>query len=422
VVQYLKKATHQQTRIYNSQLVLKTIYDQGPISRASVARLTKLNRATVSELVAELIERGLVAEIGRGRSTGGTLPILLSVVDDALHLISLDLSGEMFTGAVVNLRGEIRHRLVASQPARDGAQAEAMVYELVDALQAATQHPLLGIGIGAPGLIDSEKGTILEAVNLGWRNLPLGQLLRERYFLPVHIANDSQVAALAEQIFGECASQSSLIVIKINRGVGSGIVVDGRLYQGEGFAAGEIGHVRVVENGQPCRCGNTGCLETVASCSAVLRQAVELAAQTSDSVFFTRNGQSGSITLEELTRALQAGDPLACQVVQKAGYYLGIAIAYMVSTLNIQRVLLTGDITIFGQPWLETIRATVRQRILPKLASKVQIDINCLGTDVVILGASALLLTSELGLSLAHYAVPSQIVKEVQLMEMGGGQ
>jgi hypothetical protein len=127
----LRKATHQQTKSYNSGLVLKTIFDQGLISRADVARQTRLTRVTVSDIVAELIDRGLVAEVGRGPSTGGKTPILLSVVDDSHHLIAIDLAEDEFRGAVVNLRGVIRHMIHLPRCGQDGDQALEMVYELV---------------------------------------------------------------------------------------------------------------------------------------------------------------------------------------------------------------------------------------------------------------------------------------------------
>lgn len=401
----ISKATHQQTKAFNTRLVLKTIFDNEQISRADVSRITRLTRVTVSEIVAELLETGLVAEIGHGPSTGGKAPILLSVVDDARHLISLDLAAGVFRGAVVNLRGQVQHVIHMPSADRDGQQAVALVYELIDALLAASTHPILGIGIGAPGLIDSEQGIILQAINLDWRDLPLGKLLHEHYHLPVHIANDSQVAALAEFTFGSCQENTSLVAIKIGRGIGSGIIINGQLYQGEGFSAGEIGHVQTVEKGVLCRCGNYGCLETVASCASIARQAKSLALQQPESLLnqFVINSQE--ITFEHVAAAFRAGDELACQIGVDAAHYLGSAIAYLASALNIQHVILLGDITAFGNNWLELVHQEIRRRILASTAHRVKLSFGCLGTDVVILGASALLLTRELGLSLTRFQV-----------------
>src|SRR5207245_9023413 len=147
------KATHRQTRAYNNRLVLRTIYDRNPISRAERARATGLTRTTVSELVADMISEGLTEEVGRGPSNGGKAPILLRFSDDARHLIGIDLGSSEFRGAVVNLRGQMRHSVGLPLGGRNGDDALELVYELIDHLLAATDRPLLGIGIGQPGLV-----------------------------------------------------------------------------------------------------------------------------------------------------------------------------------------------------------------------------------------------------------------------------
>ena len=192
-----QKATSKQTKAYNTRLVLRTIYDHDRISRADIARATGLTRPTVSDAVAGLSRRGLVEEVGQGPSAGGKPPILLSVIDDSRHAIGIDLASDEFRGAVVNRRGEIRHRASLPLDGRDGEVALERVYELVDHLLSATGSPLLGIGIGTPGLMDPTKGIVRRAVNLDWQDLPLRSLLKQRYGLPLYLANDPQVAALA---------------------------------------------------------------------------------------------------------------------------------------------------------------------------------------------------------------------------------
>jgi glucokinase-like ROK family protein len=393
------KATHQQTKTYNQQLVLKAIFDHGQISRAEVARMTELTRVTVSEIVADLLKKGLVAEVGRGPSAGGKSPILLSVVEDAYHLIGVDLANDEFRGAVVNLRGDLVHSL--SLPLlNQGEAALEQVYELVDALIARTAQPLLGIGIGTPGLLDTDRGIIRQAVNLGWKDLPLGSLLQARFHLPVYLANDSQVTALAEQIFGAGKGELNLVVVKVGRGIGAGIVLNGQLHQGDGFGAGEIGHIAIDPAGEPCRCGNNGCVETVASTRAIARRARALAGAHPESLLNRLAPDPAMLTIEEVLQAYAAGDSLARQVALEAGRALGFAIATLVSVLNAHRILLVGSVTRFGQPWLEAVCAEVRRCSLAVLAQETEIDFGDLGANAVILGASALLLTRELGLSL----------------------
>ncbi|HKP53582.1 MAG TPA: ROK family transcriptional regulator [Chloroflexia bacterium] len=399
---YMQKATQQQTKSYNSRLVLKTIYDQGRISRAEVARLTDLTRTTVSDIVVELQEKGLVEEVGYGQSIGGRSPILLSVVDDARHLISVDLANDEFRGAVVNLRNEVVITSSVPVQGRGGGEALALVYELIDGLISNAGKPILGIGIGTPGLVDTTNGVVVRAVNLDWRDLPLGNLLNERYDLPVYVANDSQLAALAQYMFGGKEYGGNMIVIKIGHGVGAGIVLDGHLFQGDGFGAGEIGHITALENGPQCRCGNFGCLETVVSNPAINRRARTLALSDTKSLLNTPADPSHEISVDDIARAFQVGDVVARQVVLETGRYLGVALANLVGTLNIRRVVLMGDIARFSTPLLEVIRQEMLRRALPTLAQDTQIELAELHPDAVILGASALLLTHELGLSLAR--------------------
>ena len=394
----MKKATRQQTKAHNSRLILKTIYDEGEISRADVARLTGLTRTTVSDAVAKLIEGGLVAEVGLGPSAGGKPPTLLSVVDDSRYLIGIDLAESEFRGAVINLRGEIKHRLSLPIHDRDGNAALALVYELVDELVTIADSPILGIGIGTPGLMDARQGVVRDAVNLDWHNLPLGDLLEVRYELPVYVANDSQVAALAESTFGDSENLSNLILIKVGRGTGGGIVLNRQLYYGDGFGAGEIGHVAVVEDGELCRCGHYGCLETVTSSRAIVKRAQTIAENDPHSTLHQFAITPEEINADIVLQAFEAGDEALQSVIAEVGYYLGIAVANLVGALNIQRIVIAGNVARFGQALLEPIVQEVRQRSLAALANETRIEFTSLGPDIVILGAAALLLTHELGL------------------------
>jgi N-acetylglucosamine repressor len=394
-----QKATREQTKAYNSQLVLRTIYDRGQVSRAEVSRLTHLTRTTVSDVVAELQEQGLVEEVGYGPSAGGKLPILLSVVDDARHLIGLDLADSEFRGAVVNLRGKVQHRLNVPINERDGEEALALVYGLIDQLIARADSPILGIGIGTPGLMDAARGVVRYTVNLDWQNLPLGHLLETQYKLPVYIANDSQAAALAEYTFGHGRDIANLIVVKVGRGIGSGIVVNGQLYYGDGFGAGEIGHVVMVEGGQACRCGHFGCLETLVSSRTIVRQAQAIARKNPQSLLHRFAATPEAIDADAVLRSFEAGDETLRPVIAEAGRYLGIAVAYLVGAWNIHQIVLAGTVAGFGEALLEPIRREMRRRSLSTLADETDVSVSNLGADIVILGAAALLLSNELGLT-----------------------
>jgi N-acetylglucosamine repressor len=394
------KATHAQTRQHNHRLVLRTVYDFGPISRAEVARTTGLTRTTVSDVVGDLLGDGMVEEVGRGPSSGGKAPILLSIVGDARHVIGLDLGEGTFAGALVNLRGEIRRVVELPVDGRNGDDALAIVFRLVDELIAEAASPPLGIGVGTPGLVDTRTGTIRWAVNLDWQDLPLGGLLTERYGLPANVANDSQAAALAEYTFGDGRRLPNLITIKVGRGIGAGLVLNGSLFQGDGFGAGEIGHVAVVDDGAACHCGRFGCLETVASSGAIAARAATLAAELGTPLAALSRG--GELTFDDVVRAFAAGDPAARAAALEAARYLGQAAAGLIGALNIGRIVLDGPVTAFGDEWLATIADEARRRSLGLLSRDTEIEFGRLAPNVVVLGASALLITRELGLSLAR--------------------
>ncbi len=398
-----KKATHEQTRIHNTRLVFSTIYEREEISRAEIARMTHLTRPTVSDVVAELIDEGLIEEIGHAPSTGGKRAILLRVDASSRCLIGLDLAREDFRGALIDLRGNIRHRVTLPLQGNDGEAALNLVYALVDALVAAAQHPLLGIGIGAPGLVDAVDGVIHQAVNLNWHDVHLCDLLQARYQLPVYMANDCQAAALGEYTFGESDASElqrakDLVVIHTGKGVGAGIVLAGRLFHGNPLGAGEIGHVVVVENGEPCQCGNSGCLETLINNRGIVRRARVLAAEGPQSMLNQLTPDLEALTFEMVCRAFDAGDEAARQVIREVGQYLGVAAAYLVGVLGGCRILLAGRLLYFGQFLLDTIQDELSRRSLAVLVQVSEVDFVSLGGDIVMLGAAALLLHHELGL------------------------
>lgn len=369
-----KKATHQQTKQHNRDLVLKTIIDHDVISRAGIARCTNLTRATVSDMVAILTREGLVKEIGYGESIGGKAPILLSLVADSRYLLGLNLAQDKFIGAVVNLRGEIRDFVEYPVNGNNKEQALELVYRILDELTQKEWKPLVGIGVGTPGLVNTRDGVIVSAVNLEWQDLPLGQLLETRYKIPVLVLNDSQATAIGEFVYGgEHPGDQNLVVVNVRHGIGAGILVNGRLFQGDGGRAGEIGHVVVQEGGDLCRCGNRGCLETISSATAVLKK-LDLA------------------SLDQVQSAFEAGDPNAQQVVTNAAHYLGLSLAGIIGALNIQKIILTGDMTRFGVTWLETVDASMRNAALSRLFENTTLELGKLDYRACILGASAFLM------------------------------
>lgn len=376
----MKKATHQQTKQHNRDLILRTIFARESISRAEVARVTNLTRATVSDAVNGLLAEGLVKEIGMGESIGGKLPILLSINADARYLIGLNLAQDKFIGAVVNLRGEIKEMVEAPASNIDGQAALELIYQIIDQLRKTKPKPLVGIGVGTPGLINTREGVVISAVNLDWQDLPLQRLLENKFKLPVKILNDSQATAIGEFVYGgQHTTDENMIVVNVKYGIGSGILLNGKLFQGDGGGAGEIGHVVVQENGELCRCGKHGCLETISSSSAVMRQL-------------------NVKTLDKVKNAFDKGDERTKKTIGKAAHKLGISLANLIGTLNIHKIVLTGDMTVFGSSWLDEVNTSMRNAALTRLAEKTRIELGALDYRACILGASAFLLLDDYSL------------------------
>ncbi len=379
----MKKATRQHTKKHNRNLVLRTIFACNSVSRAEIARVTHLTRTTVSEIVSGLLEEGLVEEVGIGESIGGKSPILLSVAADSRYLIGLNLARDKFIGAIVNLRGEIRETVEAPVQDSNGDKALELVFKLIDQLLRKRVKPIVGIGIGTPGLVNTREGIVVNAVNLDWRDLPLGQMLEKKYKLPVSVLNDSQATAIGEFVYGGGhASDENLIVINMKHGIGSGILINGRLFQGDGGGAGEIGHVVVQGNNELCSCGKRGCLETISSARAVLK----------------------NLNLKSLDQAQEAyvsGDKKVVKVVNGAAYHLGMVLANLIGTLNIHRIVLTGDMTQFGAAWLDAVSEAMRNAVLARMSENTLLELGALDYRACILGASAFLLLDDYSLLFA---------------------
>lgn len=399
---HAKKATRGQLKAHNTALILRTVFRHEPVSRAKIARLTGLSRATVSELVAELLADGLVAETGQGASAGGKPPTLLRLVPDAYHVVALDLSGdECFTGALIDLRGHIVLEHTLNLQGRRGVAALDAAVELANTLITAAPKRLLGVGVGAPGLVDPERGVVLQAVNVAWRNVELIAALSAapaaRELPAIHAINDAQAAALGAYTYGGADDTENLVVVLASRGIRAGILLNHSLYYGDGFGSGEIGHVVVEPDGVRCSCGQYGCLEAMASVHALCTQAQELAQQHPTSPL-GRLANGGAVTVDMVMAAWQAGDTGVASLLAAAGRYLGRAVAGLAGVLDVRRIMVAGDLARCGPAFLEPLRKELGQWVLPAIAEQTVISLAPRGDELVLLGAAALVIRRELNL------------------------
>jgi len=371
------KVLPEDVRAHNRSLVLQTLYRAGRQSRADIARLTRLTRVTVSDLVAELIAEDLIIEIGkREDSRPGKPATLLDINRGGLQIVGLDLSEySVFRGAVLDLDGQILERVEAPLAGSTGADATAKVIALAEVLVSRTTVPILGMGVGSPGVVDP-AGVVLSAPNLGWSHEHLQDALAARFGIPVIVGNDARAAVLAEHSFG--GAGTDMMLIKVGHGVGSGLLLNGSLLFGSRFAAGEIGHVVVgTHGGAECACGKFGCLETWLAAPRLGARVA--AAQVSD----------------ERQPPLKAAEP----ILREAGRHLGIALAPVVAALNLAEIVLSGPPDLLDGPFAEATIETLRDRTMAEIHGDLRVRMTTLGEDIVIRGAAVMVLSGQLGVS-----------------------
>lgn len=345
-------------RRHHLALVLQQLFDEGPRSRADLARETGLTRVTVSDLVSELLGTGMVAELGhRPGVRQGKPATLVGLADAAPVVIALDLSGDgILRGALIDLHG----RILSSEhvPRSTGESAAEEVVALARSLQERATRTVLGIGIGAPGII-SDTGSVLHAPNLGWSELDLAERVERETGLPTHVANDANMATTAESTFG-AGDEAGLLLVTIGHGVGGGVLIDGRVLSGPLLSSGEIGHVVVDPEGPTCACGNRGCLETTLAVPAL--------------------------------RESSATGELAA-----AGARLGSVLSPVVTTLGIADVVLYGPVELLDGPLLRATQDALAHQTLPFVAQQVHVRVVPLENELVLKGAAAFVRYREIG-------------------------
>ncbi len=388
-----RKAGRADTRRINLRTVLDLIAAGGTTTRAEVARATGLTRATVSTLVGELINDGLVIEAGKGESVGGKPPTLIELDRSGRQLIAVDLSADPFCGMVVDLSGRPVGDLVSADPSSGRTlDHQAELERLVNRLMKMADSPLIGVAVASPGVI-AEDGTVVEASNLDWHNHPLAKLTREATGLPVTVVNDAQAAAIttyirlnAERANDESeAALSDLILVQlVGAGVGAGIILGGRTHHGSHRAAGEIGHSVIDPLGERCHCGNTGCLETLASVSAIYHRIAG------------RKPKNDRWSLEQAKADF--GEEAVEAALVDAGTAIGSAFSILVSALDVSLVAISMQPTEAAPVVAQAVDDALRPRVLAALRPDLQVTV-VEGDDLSLLGAAAVVLHQEYGLS-----------------------
>lgn len=358
----------------NTAIVLEAVIQHAPLSRSQISEKTGLNKATVSNLVQDLIDNHLVQEIGPGESSGGRKPTMLLFQEKTGYAVGIDLGVNYIKGILADLSGNvIAERSLKLKPAQSENALEHLAGTIESLIKNApsSEYGIVGIGVGVPGIVD-EDGTILFAPNMKWRQVELRRLLEQRFGLPVTIDNEANAGAQGEQKYGAGQNIANQIYVSVGIGIGTGIILNGELFKGSSGFSGELGHLSIQYDGKPCSCGNNGCWELYASENALLEQASSL----------------GFDGLEELLQAAEAGDEQVRALFRVIGSYLGAGIANIVNVFNPSAVIIGNRMSRAAEWIAPSLHESVDRRTLPYHREKLDLLFAELKDQAAVRGAA----------------------------------
>jgi predicted NBD/HSP70 family sugar kinase len=369
----------------NRDRVVQALRMLGVASRADVARWTGLSRSTVSSIVAELISEGLVVdreEDGRPGSGGGRPPALIALDPAAGVAVGIDFGKRHLAVAAADLSHQVLAEEWVEMPedygAEEGIDRAGELVEAVLSDSGADVDRVLGVGMGLPGPVHRSGIVGSSAILPGWAGTHGGERMTERLGLDVWVANDANLGALSEATWGAGRGTSALVYLKLSTGIGAGIVIDGKLFEGAGGTAGEIGHTTIDETGDICRCGSRGCLETYAAGAAIARM--------------LSRSRSEEVDIDGVLSRAAAGDPACRRALREAGRHIGVAVANLCNLVNPERIVVGGSMGHAGDLLLDPLRDSVGLRAIPSAADDVEVVPGELGDRAELLGAVALVL------------------------------
>lgn len=373
-------------QLKNRSTILKLLRAHKSVCRKDLADLSGLSAATVTNLVRDLIDIGLVRESDDYRGRSGRNAISLETNGDAFLVLGASFRRGRLACAVSDLNGHIVTQTTTELPT--DVSVEVVLKEIgrsFEPLLSAQEvgGKVVGLGVALPGPVNLSQGRITQITNLpGWKQVPIKRLFEERFGVSVLIEHDANAAVLAEKWFGVGKPYQNIVSLLVGKGIGAGIIVHDRVYRGTSGFAGEIGHASINFDGPPCECGNRGCLEYYASTLSILIRAAQ------------RLDRERGLTIVEFQGLLEAGNAEARSTLLEAATYLGYGVVNVVNSFNPEVIVLGGEISLLGEKWLRAIRDRVREvvdaRVLPEIAASVRIEHSRLGHDSVLLGTVAL--------------------------------
>lgn len=314
--------------------------------------------------------------------------------ENSKPLVSVDIGGTKILTAIISSNGQILAREHVPTLAEQGPNAVIeRIFMSIRQVLTRWDMPLsevAGVAVAAAGGIETSSGVVTWSPNLpGWQNIPLGDIVRTKLNTPTLIIHDAGAAAVGEHRFGAGKSTSNMVFLTVSTGIGGGVIIDGKLYNGHNGTAGEIGHMTIDVNGPPCPCGNTGCLEMLASGHALAREAVKrIDNGGKSSILEIAGGRIENITGEMVGKAAQLGDELAIEALNQISFYLGVGLTGIVNIFNPEAIVIGGGVSKLGELLLGPARAVVTERAFPLPGTTVKIATAELGEEAGIIGAA----------------------------------
>lgn len=386
-------------RLINRAVVFRTIHEAGLVSRALLAKSTGLNPATVTHIIRELIQQGLIEEAGSSKSSGGRPGSMLRIRSQAGYIIAIQLDRLYIKGMLTNLNLEEKiHEQVISSVSYSPSEISIdilinMLHRLIERSKL-ERHQILGIGICAPGPLDAARGVFLAPPNFpGWKNTPVKDIIQKELGIPTFLEQDANACALAEKWFGNAREYENFVYLLGDGGLGGGLFLHGDIYRGDHNIAGEIGHTTIDLNGPPCSCGNLGCLELFASPKAVVQQMVyALNSGKSSLVLDMISGQLSKLTFQAIVHAAEQGDALSLEMISSMGKALAAGIINIINIFDPQAVVIGGQIVLVEDQISAILEERTNLQSLTGKSNPYPIHFSELHQDAPIIGAFSLVL------------------------------
>ena len=372
----MKAANRELTKAINQFNILNTIRNAGLISRVEIAALTGQSRAAVTNITARLLKEKIIVEKEtKTSSSRGRRRVLLALNPTAAYVVGVKLSAFQVSFAVTNMQADVLSSLI--MPVRIGKKSVEFVADLIEegirhcvSEARLNMRKIAGIGIGIPGLVDSEKEITLWSPLYKRGNRTMRELIQDRFNIKTHIENDANTVTLAQQWFGEGRGVANFLVVTVEHGVGMGIVVNGQLYRGVKGIGAEFGHLVIVPGGAPCRCRKRGCIEAYVADYSVLGAAIDACKAGR---WQCKN--ISSLTIEEVTVIAKQGEPALRKIFKRGGEILGLGISGLVQIFNPEKIIIAGEGVRAGALLFEPMQKMIQAHTTPEMYETLQIVI-----------------------------------------------